>query len=188
MFSSVLLHDLVYSLFSLPLSLINVISHNVSEGFLLNCFLNVDGHQNFPRGRVCRELLVWSMCAYVALLYSIWMCSHVLCVYLCVCMYIPPCSCAWDHTCTAVKITSIFGASGPSGYWALQNGTPLKWFFLSKGHFLSRQNMVQNTSSDSQINKECCKTHGSMYLLSVLWHYSILLHLISLITNKEIKK
>lgn len=116
MFSSVVLHELVYSLFSLPLSLINVISHNVSEGFLLNCFLNVDGHQNFPRGIVCRELLVLSMSAYIALLYSIWMCSRVSCVYLCVCMYIPPCSCAWDHTCTAVKITSIFGASGPSGY------------------------------------------------------------------------
>lgn len=56
--------DLVYSLFSLPLSLINVISHNVSEDFLLNCFVKVDGHQNIPRAKSVQGLLVQNMCLY----------------------------------------------------------------------------------------------------------------------------
>lgn len=95
--------------------------------FLEGCFLKVDGHQNFPRGRACRELHVRNMRAYMALYMDVLTCY--MCV--CVCLYVP-CSCAQDHTCTAVKITSIFGANGPSGYWAPQNGAPFKRFTLSQ--------------------------------------------------------
>lgn len=130
--------DLVYSLFSLPLSLINVISHNVSQGFLLNCFLKVDGHQNFPQGRVCRELLVRS--AYIA--HYIWMCSHVLCVcvhgcttmLMCIGPHMYSCGynvyfwCQWPLRISSATERHSFEAVYPS----------------VKGHILSRQNMLQN--------------------------------------------
>ncbi len=122
------MHDLVYSLFFLLLSLINVISHNVLEDFLVNCFLKVDGHQNFPQGRVCRKLHVRNMRAYMALYMDVLTCF--MCVCVCACVYVPR-SCAQNHTCAAVKITSIFGANDPSGYWAPQNCAPFKRFTLS---------------------------------------------------------